>query len=156
CWEGHVNSLVLLDNLATEPQNDRWFEGVVRRGEKWVAWSGEPQAAAPGQKLRFGTYVQRGDGGYIIEGSKAFSTSSGGAQWAILLVNTEGPGGARHAEGSPENLLLAACDLTDSTVRFDESWWDPIGMRATVSHVARFDRTFIPDANLIGYPGQYL
>ena len=29
-------------------------------------------------------------------------------------------------------------------------------MRATASHVVRFNRTFIPDGNLIGRPGQYL
>jgi alkylation response protein AidB-like acyl-CoA dehydrogenase len=156
CWEGHVNSLVLLDNLATEAQKDRWFEGVTHRGEKWVAWSGEPQAVAQGQTTRFGTYVQKVDGGYVVNGTKAFCTSAGGAQWAVLLINTAGPGGARHSEGSAGELLLAACDLSDPTVCFDPSWWNPIGMRSTVSLVTRFDHTFIPDANLIGYPGQYL
>src|SRR5262245_18945957 len=34
CWEGHINSLVLLDGLANEEQKVRWFDGVVRRGEK--------------------------------------------------------------------------------------------------------------------------
>src|SRR5207248_2606635 len=34
--------------------------------------------------------------------------------------------------------------------------WDPIGMRATASHVVRFDDTFIPDAQQIGPPGVYL
>ena len=29
CWEGHVNSLVLLDGIANEEQKRRWFEGVV-------------------------------------------------------------------------------------------------------------------------------
>jgi len=29
-------------------------------------------------------------------------------------------------------------------------------MRATVSHLVHFRRTFIPDGNVIGYPGQYL
>ena len=48
CWEGHVNSLVLIDGMATEDQKSRWFKGVVERGEKWVAWSGEPQARKPG------------------------------------------------------------------------------------------------------------
>jgi alkylation response protein AidB-like acyl-CoA dehydrogenase len=38
----------------------------------------------------------------------------------------------------------------------DGSWWDPIGMRATVSHLVRFDRTFVPAGNVLGYPGQYL
>ncbi|MGH9764943.1 MAG: acyl-CoA dehydrogenase family protein, partial [Blastocatellia bacterium] len=36
------------------------------------------------------------------------------------------------------------------------SWWDPIGMRATVSYLVRFRRTFIPETQLIGSPGQYI
>ena len=76
---------------------------------------------------------------------------------AILLVNTAGPGGVRHA--SPESLdtqLMMACNLSDPSIEIDNSWWDPIGMRATVSHVVHFKRTFISDADIIGYPGQYL
>jgi alkylation response protein AidB-like acyl-CoA dehydrogenase len=156
CWEGHCNSLVLIEGIASETQKARWFEGVIERGEKWVAWSGEPQAPAPGEKTKFGTSTERVDGGYIVDGTKVFCTSAGGADWAILLVNMAGPGGARHASGSHAGLLMLACDLSDSSVSFDDSWWDPIGMRATVSHLARFDRTFIPDANLIGRPGQYI
>jgi alkylation response protein AidB-like acyl-CoA dehydrogenase len=155
CWEGHANSLVLLDGIATDEQKSRWFPGIVDRGEKWVAWSGEPQARALGEKARFGTTVDRVEGGYVVTGSKAFCTSAGGAQWAILLVNTEGPGGARHS-ASPDSLLLMACDLSDPSIVFDSSWWDPIGMRATVSYMVRFNSTFIPDGNLIGRPGQYL
>lgn len=156
CWEGHTNSLVLLDGMASEAQKAKWFEGVVRRGEKWVAWSGEPQARAPGEVVRFGTNVERVEGGYVVEGNKVFSTSATGAQWAILLVNTAGPGGVRHAVASPDTQLMMACDLSDPSVEVDGSWWNPIGMRATVSHMVRFNRTFIPDENLIGYPGQYL
>lgn len=156
CWEGHANSLVLLDGLASPAQKARWFAGVVERGEKWVAWSGEPQSRALGEKVRFGTNVERVDGGWIVDGSKAFCTSAGGAEWAILLVNTAGPGGARHASASPETLLLLACDLSDPSVTYDAKWWDPIGMRATVSHMVRFDRTFIPEENSIGSPGAYL
>lgn len=157
CWEGHVNSLVLLDGMANAEQRVRWFKGVVERGDKWVAWSGEPQARKPDEPVRFGTTVEKVDGGYVIDGNKAFATSAGGAQWAILLVNTAGPGGIRHAEASSlDTQLMMACDLSDPTVEIDASWWDPIGMRATVSHVVHFRHTFVPDADLIGYPGQYL
>jgi len=156
CWEGHANSLVLLDGMASPEQKAVWFKGVVERGDKWVAWSGEPQARAPGEAVRFGTRVERVEGGYVVEGNKVFSTSAGGAQWAILLVSTAGPGGVRHASGSADTQLMMACDLSDPTVEIDGSWWDPIGMRATVSYLVNFRRTFIPDANLIGYPGQYL
>ena len=157
CWEGHVNSLVLLDGMADDQQRARWFAGVVERGDKWVAWSGEPQARKPGETLRFGTTVEKVRGGYVIEGNKVFSTSAGGAQWAILLVNTAGPGGVRHATTeSLDTQLMMACDLSDPSVEIDSSWWDPIGMRGTVSYLVHFRRTFIPDSDLIGYPGQYL
>jgi alkylation response protein AidB-like acyl-CoA dehydrogenase len=156
CWEGHVNSLVLLDGMANDEQKARWFEGVIDRGDKWVAWSGEPQARKPGESIRFGTNVEKVDGGYIVDGNKVFSTSAGGAQWAILLVNTAGPGGVRHTSASLDTQLLMACDLSDPTVEIDSSWWDPIGMRATVSYLVHFRHTFIPDKDVIGYPGQYI
>jgi alkylation response protein AidB-like acyl-CoA dehydrogenase len=156
CWEGHVNSLVLLDGMCNDEQRTRWFKGVVEHGDKWVAWSGEPQALKPGETTRFGTNVEKVDGGYVLTGNKVFSTSAGGAQWAILLVNTAGPGGVRHTSASLDTQLLMACDLSDPTVEIDGSWWDPIGMRATVSYLVNFRRTFISEANLIGYPGQYI
>jgi len=155
CWEGHANSLLLLDAMASPEQQARWFPRVVERGEKWVVWSGEPQARAPGEPSKFGTTVERVDGGWLVEGSKVFCTSAGGAQWAILLVNTAGPGGARHTT-SPETLLMLACELADATIEPDGSWWDPLGMRGTVSHLVRFHRTFIPADHQIGAPGQYL
>jgi alkylation response protein AidB-like acyl-CoA dehydrogenase len=157
CWEGHVNSLVLLDGMSTEEQKARWFKGVIERGEKWVAWSGEPQARKPDEPIRFGTTVEKVDGGYIINGNKVFATSAGGAQWAILLVNTAGPGGVRHAAAeNVDTVLMMACNLSDPSIEIDTSWWDPIGMRATASHLVHFRNTFIPDEDLIGYPGQYL
>src|SRR5258708_4615823 len=157
CWEGHANSLVLLDGLADDRQRRRWFSGVIERGETWVAWSGEPEARATGEQIRFGTSVERVEGGFLLNGTKAFCTSAGGARWALLLVNTAGPGGARHATpAAADTLLLLACDLTDRSIEFDGSWWDPIGMRATVSHAVRFHGTVIPEENLVGAPGQYL
>lgn len=155
CWEGHVNSLMLLDGMANAEQKERWFPGVVQKGQIWVAWSGEPQAPAPGETVRFGTSVAAVDGGFLVDGTKVFATSAGGADWAILLISTAGPGGARHATGSPDQLIMLACDLSDPTVSFDGSWWDPIGMRSTVSFLVRFQNTFIPSENLIGRPGQY-
>jgi alkylation response protein AidB-like acyl-CoA dehydrogenase len=155
CWEGHANSLVLIDALGTDEQRGRWFEGVVRQGEIWVAWSGEPQAPKPGEARRFGTTVTRDGDGWVVDGTKAFATSATGADWAILLVSLAGPGGARHAT-DPESVLLLACDLRHPSVSVDTSWWDPIGMRATASHVVHFDHTPVPDSARLGRPGDYL
>lgn len=156
CWEGHANSLLLIDALGTPEQQRRWFEGVVERGEIWVAWSGEPRAARPGGRPGIGTTVTPVDDGWILNGSKVFATSASGAQWAILLVNAAGPGAARHSGADQDDLLMLACELSDPSVVVDDSWWDPIGMRATVSHLVRFENTYLPAANMIGEPGAYL
>jgi alkylation response protein AidB-like acyl-CoA dehydrogenase len=156
CWESHVNALVLLDGLADGRQKAAWFEGVVRRGELWAVWSGEPQARAPGEAVSFGTTVTRADGGYVVEGTKVFCTGAGAMRWALLMVNTAGRGAVRHATASPETQLVLACHLSDPSVVIDPSWWDPIGMRSTCSHLVRFNRTHIPDSQVVGYPGQFL
>jgi alkylation response protein AidB-like acyl-CoA dehydrogenase len=154
CWEGHANSLLLVDAHGTEAQKLRWFDGVVQGGEKWVAWSGEPQTPKPGETRRFGTTVVRKGDGWVVDGTKVFATSATGADWAILLVDLAGPGGAR--DGSGDGVLMLACELADPSVTVDSSWWDPIGMRATVSYLIRFDHTYIPDSQRIGEPGDYL
>jgi alkylation response protein AidB-like acyl-CoA dehydrogenase len=156
CWEGHANAQVIIAGMANESQKKRWFEGIVQGGEKWAAWSGEPQSQIPGQKVSVGTTVQVVDDGYILDGTKVFATSAPAAQWAVLLVNLAGTGGARHSNSSPTSVLMLACDLSDPSVSFDDTWWQPIGMRGTVSYLVRFNQTFIPKKNLIGYPGQYV
>jgi alkylation response protein AidB-like acyl-CoA dehydrogenase len=100
--------------------------------------------------------VTKVDGGYVVNGTKVFATSATAAQWAILLVNLDGPGGVRHARGPVDSQRLLCCDLSDPSVTADGSWWNPIGMRATVSYLVRFTDTFIADAHSIGYPGQYI
>lgn len=156
CWEGHNNALMLIDKLATLTQKKRWFSEVIEKGVRWAAWSGEPQKLTPGQKYSIGTKIEKVSGGYVIRGNKVFATSATGANWAILLVSLAGPGGARDAGDGENSLLMLACDLSDSSISFDSSWWDPIGMRSTSSYKVNFDNTFIPEENCIGHIGEYL
>ena len=156
CWEGHINSQVLLAAIADKSQQARWFAGIVERGEIWAAWSGEPQSRVPGQAAKIGTTLRKVDGGYEIEGTKAFATSAGGARLGDIAGQR-----ARARRGSPRR-------------RQGERRAPPLGLRPlgperelrpdlvgpnrdapTVSHIARFHRTFIPSENLIGQPGQY-
>lgn len=155
CWEGHANAMTLIDGEGSDAQKRRWFDGVLRHGETWACWSGEPQTLVPGQESRIGTTVRRADGGYIVNGTKVFATGAGGVTHAVLLVSTAGPGAARHGAGPVDALLMLACALDTPGIRFDARWWDPVGMRATVSHLAHFDDVFIPDENQIGAGGAF-
>ena len=156
CWEGHINAQILIDGCAEESQKKRWFRGIMEEGDIWAAWSGEPPSRSPNEKSRFGTTLEKVQGGYKLTGTKIFCSGAPAANWAILFVSPEGPGGARHATGSGDALIMLACAMDDPTISRDSSWWDPIGMRGSVSYLVRFDGTFIPDDNLIGQPGQFL
>lgn len=155
CWEGHANAMTLIDGVGNEAQKRRWFAGVLESGDTWSCWSGEPQTLVPGQTARYGTTVERVSGGYIINGTKVFATGGGGVTHAVLLVSTAGPGAARHGTGAADALLMLVCELPHPGVRFDARWWDPVGMRATASHLAHFENVFIPDENQIGAGGAF-
>ncbi|MBP0017913.1 MAG: acyl-CoA/acyl-ACP dehydrogenase [Cyanobacteria bacterium SBLK] len=156
CWEGHGNAQILLTGMGNPQQQQKWFAGIVQRGEKWAVWSGEPLGKLPDREDEIGTRVQKVNEGYLINGTKVFATTSVAADWAILLVSLAGAGGARHHCGNPEDVLMLACDLTNAGVSFDKSWWQPIGMRGSVSYRVQFKDVLIPQENLIGYPGQFL
>ena len=156
CWEGHNNALMLIDKLANGEQKQRWFGEVIKKGYRWAAWSGEPQTKLPHQQYSIGTRVEKRDSGYVINGNKVFATSAAGANRAILLVSLAGPGGAREVADGEHNLLMLACDLSDPSISFEGDWWDPIGMRSTVSYKVNFNNTFIPAKDCIGEIGEFL
>jgi alkylation response protein AidB-like acyl-CoA dehydrogenase len=155
CWEGHANAMTLIDGAGNQAQKRRWFSGVLERGEIWSCWSGEPQTRMPGQARPYGTTVERVNGGFRINGTKVFATGGGGVTWAVLLVSTAGPGAARHGVGESDSLIMLACEFPHPRVRFDARWWDPVGMRGTVSHLVHFDNVLIPDENQIGPGGAF-
>lgn len=156
CWEGHANTLLILDALCSESQKERWFPEILNEGKRWVAWSGEPQQPKPGVKDPIGTRVTVTNDGYILDGNKVFCSGAGGVDYGLLLVNLKGPGGARHAADGANDVILLAVNLEQPSITIDEQWWDPLGMRATVSHKVHFRETFIPKADCVGEPGDYL
>ena len=112
CWEGHANSLVLLDGMAHRrqqgPRGSRAWSSAATSGWRGAA---SRRRARPGERAPFGTTVTKVDGGYVVDGTKVFATSATAAQWAILLVSLDGPGGIRHASGCPESQLPAGLRL---------------------------------------------
>ena len=154
-WEGHSNAVMLIDAIGNRYQKERWFAEIQRSGKIWACWSGEPQTSKPGVTKKYGTKITEKPEGYVINGRKIFCSGAPGVDHAILFVSTSGPGGARHSEGG-HDLIMLACDMNDPSISLDDSWWNPIGMKASVSHLVEFKNTFIPKENLIGYPGQYI
>ena len=93
CWEGHVNSQMLLTALGDARQKDRWLHDIVERGEIWAAWSGEPQVTDPRPVGPLRHRRARGRGWLCRRWHEGLRNQHAGPpRWAILLVNLHGPG----------------------------------------------------------------
>lgn len=125
-FEGHVNALYLVGKFGSETQRRRLAEAGALLG----VWNTD----APGDPLS----IQDGR----FKGKKAFASGVDGLSHAIVTVD---------GDGGRQMIVVATRDLA-----VDRTWWRPLGMRASGSHVA--DLTGLPlDRDwLLGRPDAYL
>ena len=128
-YEGHVNALLLIRTFGTAAQ----FDGV-RNATRENRWLGVWNTDAPGRPL-----TENNDG--TLTGAKNFASGIDGLSQAIVTV----PG----VDG--RKMLLMP--LEDAPV--DRTWWDPMGMRGSGSHVVDFGGIDISGEARLGRPGDY-
>ena len=133
-YEGHVNALLLTARYGT-PAQARQAAADVHAGHVFGVWNTEDGD---------GLHLHAGENGWTLRGGKTFT--SGGAAVTRALVTAERPDG-----GGRQLLLLGQLDAA----RFDASFWQPLGMRATASARLTLDGLPVPADTLIGLPGDY-
>jgi alkylation response protein AidB-like acyl-CoA dehydrogenase len=134
----------LLLEHGSEAQHERWL-GKLASG----AWIGafcltEPHAGSDAAALR--TRATKVDGGYVLEGTKAWITSGGEAQLYLVLAKTDPAAGAR---GVSAFLVERGTDGV--------SFGPPerkLGQHAAITTGMRFDGAFVPDDQRLGAEGQ--
>ncbi|KAB0682928.1 acyl-CoA dehydrogenase family protein [Aureimonas leprariae] len=129
-YEGHVNALFLIRAYGTADQRDH-LEAAAARGELFGVWNTD----APDRPLRFGD-----DG--CLEGAKNFSSGVDGLAQAVVTVP------------SLEGRRMLVVPLDGRPV--DRSWWHPMGMRASGSHIVDFEDLPIRPEWLLGSPDDYV
>jgi len=93
------------------------------------------------------SYAEKTDGGYILNGSKAFITNSGHADVFIVFALTK-----KSDNGKNE---ISAFILEKSTQGFAVGEREKkMGWRASDTQQLHFDDVFIPDENLLGSEGE--
>ena len=110
-FEGHVNAVYLIRSFGS-PAQARRLQQVAREGGVFGVWNTD----APGAPLRIV--------GGRFEGSKSFASGIDGLSHAIVTVSGE----------SGRQMYVVPTD----GLGVDRSWWRPVGMRASGSHVADF------------------
>jgi alkylation response protein AidB-like acyl-CoA dehydrogenase len=128
-FEGHINALLLIHLFATEDQC-RHYQTIASGGSLFGVWNtdlpGDPLLLEDGQ----------------LRGKKNFASGVDGLSHALVTVPT--------LQGR-QLIIVPVAEL-----RVDRSWWRPLGMRASGSHVVDFAGVTVNAENFIGRPDDYL
>jgi alkylation response protein AidB-like acyl-CoA dehydrogenase len=127
-FEGHVNALFLIHTFGTPNQCTR-FQTLASGGALFGIWNTD----APASPVSF-------ENGHL-RGQKLFASGVDGLSFALITAST--PSGS-------QMMLVPVSDLP-----VDRSWWHPLGMRASGSHLVHFDGVHVPAENLLGVYNTY-
>jgi alkylation response protein AidB-like acyl-CoA dehydrogenase len=136
-YEGHVNALLLIQQLGTAAQGAR-YAADARAGQLFGVWNTEDPAQ--------GVHLEAlPNGRYRLRGAKTFA--SGAGQLTRPLITGALP------DGQGWQLFVLPADTQPPTL--DRSFWQPLGMRATASFRADLTGLEIGPEDLIGLPNAY-
>lgn len=135
-YEGHANALQLIQTFGTTEQIERYAADARDRQKIFGVWNAE---AADGVKI-----IPLDNGKYRLEGSKTFCSGCGYVDRPF--VNGKLPDGSWQ-------MCVVSMDEVETLI--DASWWQPSGMKATVSYKVDFTGVEVEQKALIGKPGDY-
>lgn len=135
-YEGHVNALMLVQTFGTPEHIARWAADARDRQMLFAVWNTE---AGDGVRIE-----PLGNGRYRLTGAKTFASGAGQVQRPIIT--------GRLPDGGWQ-MCIVPMDTVSTTI--DESWWQPIGMRATASYKVDFTGIQLDASDLLGAPDDY-
>ncbi|AKD56114.1 acyl-CoA dehydrogenase family protein [Spirosoma radiotolerans] len=140
-YEGHINALNLIHLYATQEQKTRWYADVSQYKRLFSVWNTQ---AADGIKIH-----ALANGRYRLEGAKTFCSGSGWIQRPLITGQLLGD-----PSGQGWQMCIIPTERVDAIAQ-DTSFWQPLGMRASVSYKLDFTGLEISREDLLGQPDDY-
>jgi alkylation response protein AidB-like acyl-CoA dehydrogenase len=130
---------------GTDEQKDRWLRPMAR-GELLGAFA-LSEADAGSDAAAMVAQARRGDGGWVLNGTKAWITNGGFGDVVIAMCRTDEPGDRKGAKGI--GAFIIPTDAAGYVVGKKE---DKMGQRASETVGIAFEDLFVPDAQVLGDP----
>ena len=132
---------------GTEAQKERWLKPMAR-GEMLGAFSlSEPDAGTDAAGMT--AQARKVDGGWVLNGAKAWVTNGGFGDVVVTMVRTDTPDDRRGAKGI--GAFIVPTNTEGYSVGKKE---DKMGQRASETVGIHFREMFVPDDQLLGDPSQ--
>lgn len=128
-FEGHVNAMFLIQMFG-RPEQCAHFQTLAAGGALFGVWNTD----APG----FAVTLDDGQ----LRGKKNFASGADGLDYALITAST------------PRGRQMAVVSVCGRSA--DRTWWRPLGMRASGSHVVDFTGALVSPTDLLGGPDDYL
>ncbi|MCZ6889035.1 MAG: acyl-CoA dehydrogenase family protein [Gammaproteobacteria bacterium] len=142
-WIADRQSGPLMLRYGTEAQRQKYLPGITRGEIYFSIGMSEPNSGSDLASVR--TRAEAVEGGWLVNGTKLWSTDAHRNHYMIALVRTEAPSENRHAGLSQMIVDLSGDGVNVRPIRNiagDEDFNEVV-----------FDDAFIPDANVVGEPG---
>ncbi len=140
-YEGHVNAHALIELFGTEEQQTQAADDVLTHRRVFGCWNAEEEPPGIGLRIK-----DLGNGHYRMEGGKIFCSGLGHLTRPIVGARWEGNGGG---------WQMCLLPMEQIAPRMDHSWWQPLGMEATVSGTLDLTGIELSNDTLLGPPDVY-
>jgi acyl-CoA dehydrogenase len=142
-WIADRQSGQALTNFGTEEQRQTFLPRIARGECFFAIGMSEPDTGSDLASVR--TRGTRVEGGWMLNGTKTWTSGAHHAHAMIALIRTEPAGSSRH-----EGLTQVIVELPDPNVQVR-----PIRLLTGEHHFNEvvFQETFVPDSRVLGEPG---
>lgn len=131
---------------GTDAQKERWLKPMAR-GELLGGFA-LSEADAGSDAASLSAHARKTDGGWVLNGAKAWITNGGFGDVIVAMVRTDTPDARRGAKGI--GAFIVPVDTQGYVVGKKE---DKMGQRASETVGIAFEEMFLPDDALLGDPG---
>jgi alkylation response protein AidB-like acyl-CoA dehydrogenase len=134
---------------GSDAQKERWLRPMAR-GELLGGFA-LSEAEAGSDAASLAAQATRADGGWVLNGAKAWITNGGFGDVMVAMARTDTPGDRKGAKGI--GAFIVPTDAEGYLVGKKE---DKMGQRASETVGIAFRDLFVPDDQLLGEPGMGL
>lgn len=131
---------------GSDAQKERWLKPMAR-GELLGGFA-LSEADAGSDAASLAAHARKVDGGWVLNGAKAWITNGGFGDVIVVMVRTDTPEARRGAKGI--GAFIVPTDTEGYVVGKKE---DKMGQRASETVGIAFEEMFLPDDALLGDPG---